>query len=353
MVSRQSGYALLVLVFAGLLIFLLGSTLFLIALSDLRVSRHLAEADRAFYYAEAGVELLKASLPRSHRELRGYRLQAEKLDSPRFSGSVVPLPGEDHAFLLTAEGKVGDKRRAAAAEARYFPFGGSAVFAGNFQSARATVEGSVYADYFLVDEGKTVVSGDLAVKRIEVRGGSYHYMGRILQREGSEITWPDFDLLSAKAKADGWPVPPVVEGSYRLEETARRTLYVPGNLSLDGWLGSNLIVVVAGDVTMSSLPTGRLVLFAKGEIELRAFGVADVRESQSLVLYSRERITVSGSGDRLLLRGVLLAPEVELRGVRLLYCHRAALPWLDLVPDELLALSPSFALEWLETRIRR
>ncbi|MFW0861762.1 MAG: hypothetical protein AAGT88_06735, partial [Dethiobacter sp.] len=78
---------------------------------------------------------------------------------------------------------------------------------------------------------------------------------------------------------------------------------------------------------------------------------ADVGERQSLVLFSRERIAVSGVG--LVFRGVLLAPEVELQGVSLLYCHRAALPWLDLVPAELLALSPTFALEWLETRIRR
>ncbi len=354
--SRQSGYALLVLVFTGLLIFLLGSTLFLIALSGLRVSRHLAEADRAFYYAEAGVELLKASLPRQHEKLASFQLQLERQGSPSFTGRVIPLEREKYAFLLAAVGRAGNKQRNAAAEARYFPFGGNAVIAGNLQVAGATVEGSVYADYFLVAEGKTVVSGDLAVIEIEIEateGGSLRHLGRILQREESEIIWTDFDLLSAKAKDGGWRVPPVVNGIYRLEELATGTWYVPGDLCLDGWRGSNLMVVVEGEVTMSRLPAGRLVLFAEGEIkiELQASGVADVGESQSLVLYSQEQITVSG--ENFLLRGVLLAPEVELQGVSLLYCHRAALPWLDLVPAELLALSPTFALEWLETRIRR
>ncbi|MBS3898080.1 MAG: hypothetical protein KGZ54_08175 [Dethiobacter sp.] len=350
MVNWQRGYALLLLVFATLLVFLLGSTIFLIALSDLRVSLHLAEADRAFYYAEAGVELLKANLPRSYSEMQGFRLQLEKLDSPRFSGSVSPLTGENYAFLLTATGQAGNKRREAAAEARYFPFGGSAVFAGNFLAAGANVKGSVYADYFLVGEGETVISGDLALKELRNMGGSYLCLGREWQREGARLSWSDFDCLTAKAKTEGWPMPPIVNDSYRLEDELGRW-YVPGDLLLDVRLGGDLLVAVAGDVTMSSLPAGRVVLFAQGEIVLQACGVANVWDSQSLVLYSQERITVAG--DCLLLRGVLLAPVVELQGASLLYCHRAALPWLELVPADLLALSPTYALEWLETRIRR
>lgn len=351
MVSKQNGYALLLLVFATLLIFLLSSTLYLIALSELRVSRHLSEADRAFYYAEAGVEVLKASLPRRFRELKGYRLQAEGLDSPRFTGSVTPLAGEEYAFMLTAIGQFADKRREVSAEARYFPFGGSAVFASNFRTAGATVQGSIYADYFLVGEGETVISGDLAVIELQVEGGSYLCLGREWQRAGPKLAWPDLTCLIAKAKAEGWPVPLGVNGSYGLADTATGTWYVPGDLLLNGWLGSNLLVVAAGDVTVNSLPAGRVVIFAQGEITVEARGGGNLSKNQSLVLFSRERITVSG--DCLLLRGVLLAPEVELRGASLLYCHRAALPWLELVPAELLAFKPTFALEWLDTRIRR
>ena len=349
--SKQNGYALLLLVFATLLIFLLGSTLYLIALSELRVSHHLTEVDRAFYYAEAGIALLKSSLPRRFRELQGYRLQAEGQDSPRFTGSVTPLAGEEYAFMLTAIGQVGDKRREVAAEARYFPFGGSAVFANSFLTEGATVQGSVYADYFIVGEGETVISGDLAVKELLFGGGSYLCQGREWQREGPELNWPDLTCLIAKANAEGWSVPLGVNGSYGLADTATGTWYVPGDLLLTGWLGSYLLVVAAGDVTVSSLPAGRVVLFAQGEITVQACGGGNLCENQSLVLFSRERITVSG--DCLLLRGVLLAPEVELRGASLLYCHRAALPWLELVPAELLVFKPTFALEWLETRIRR
>lgn len=351
MVTGQRGYALLLLLVATLLILLLGSTIFLIAFSDLRVSRHLAEADRAFYYAEAGVELLKSRLPRNFREIQGYRLQTEKLDSPRFSGSVTPLPGEEYAFLLTAEGQFADKRREARAEARYFPFGGNAVFAGNFQAAGATVQGSVYADNFLVAAGETKISGDLTVKGVETIGGSYYYQGRKLPREGSGLLWPDLESLTAKAITDGWPVPLSANGSYRFENTATGIFYVPGDLELSGWLGSQLFALVAGDVLLCSLPAGQVVLFAQGEIKLQACGIANTSQSQSLLFYSLERITVLG--DCLSFRGVLLAPEVELQGVSLLYCHRAALPWLSLAPAELLAISPTYALEWLETRIRR
>jgi len=352
MVNSQRGYALLLLVFATLLMFLLGSTLLFIALSDLRVSRHLAEADRAFYYAEAGVELLKASLPRRHREMQGYRLQVERLGSPRFTGLVAPLPGEEYAFLLTAEGQVGDKRREAAAEARYFPFGGSAVFAGSFQATRATVQGGVYADYFLVSDGETVISGDLAVKEIRLEGGgSYLCLGREWQRDGPDLVWPDLACLTAKAIIEGWRVPVGVNGSYGLDVTATGSWYVPGEMLLAGGLGSQLFVLADGNVTLRGLSAGQVVIFAQGEIVVEASGGGIGGESQSLLLFSKERITVLGEG--LLFRGVLLAPEVELRGASLLYCHRAALLWLELVPAELLAFKPTFALEWLETRIRR
>lgn len=349
---RQRGYALLLLVFATLLIFLLGSSLLFIALSDLRVSRHLAEADRAFYYAEAGIELLQASLPRRHSELRGYRLQAERLDSPRFSGSVTPLPGENYAFQLTAMGQAGVKRREAAAEARYFPFGGSAVFAGSFQASGATVLGSVYADRILVGAGETVISGDLAVKEIRLEeGGNYFCMGREWQREGPDLAWPDLACLAAKAKAEGWRVPVGANGSHGLDVTATGSWYVPGDLLFAGWLGSQLLVLTDGNVTLCGLSAGQVVIFAQGEIVVQASGGSIGGDGQSLLLFSEERITVSGDG--LSLRGVLLAPEVKLQGASLIYCHRAALPWLELVPEELLALKPSFALEWLETRMRR
>ncbi len=104
-------------------------------------------------------------------------------------------------------------------------------------------------------------------------------------------------------------------------------------------------------MTVSGLPAGWVVLFAQGEIVVSGAGGGNIGGRQSLALFSRERIEVSGLG--LVFSGVLLAPKVELRDVLLRSCHRAVLPWLNLLPEELLAFNPAFGLEWLETRIRR
>lgn len=354
MVTGQKGYALLVLLFVTLLLFLLGSTLLSIALSDLRVSTHLAEADRAFYYAEAGIKFLKASLPRQHKKLPSFQVQVEWQESPRFTGQAIPLVGEKYAFLLTAEGQAGKKQRRAAANARYFPFGGNGVIAGSLKATRAMVQGSVYTDRFLLGAGETVISGDLAAREISfgVEGGKYRCLGRDWRRAGEDLVWPEFTSMLAKAKAE-FDSPESVEAgeSYRLKGPVAGLWYVPGNLLLDSRFSGDGLVVVEGNVKVSGLPAGRVVLFAQGKIVVSGAGGGNVGGRQSLALFSRERIEVSGVG--LVFRGVLLAPKVELRDVLLRSCHRAVLPWLDLLPEELLAVNPAFGLEWLETRIRR
>lgn len=343
----RRGYALVLVLFVTLLCFLLGAALLQVGLGDLRVSRHMAEAMQAKYFAEAGVETVVAGLPREPTALLGYNASATRDDELCFTATAEPLPGELYAIRVRSEGRVGSKRRVVEAAVRYLPLGDYGVIAGSAHTSRVDVRGSVRCGLLWLGPGESAVAGNLHVGEMPLPLGTVDYGGYRCERH--EVNAGMFDLSACLDAAGGWAVPEESGGVYRLADGAGGRWFVPGDLLVTGETFADLLAVVAGHVVVEALPAGRMVLLAAGDVTFDTVGPADVMDGQQLVVIGGGWIRGSG----LALRGVLAAPEVDLADMVVHYCDRAVIPWLEYVPQALLLDCGSFVVEWVETEVRR
>jgi hypothetical protein len=348
---NQRGYALVLLIFLTLLLMMLGTALVTIAFSDFRISRHLAESERAFFSAEAGVEAALASLPGEHSAINTFTGELVQSEEPVFTVMIEPVVEEEYALRIQSQGSCGNKERTVEVVARYLPFGRNCVIAQSLRLECALIQGNVLTETLTIGPGETCITGDLAFREQLVSMGSIRCEGHYCTMDSGDF--PDVDFTLLKEAAAGWTVPDEIYGLYRVgEDPATGCYYVPGNLAIDGGLFTEAMLVVSGSVYIERLPMGRLALLSAGEIFFAKQGDTEGLPECELVAYSGVRIA-AGEAGAMSLRGVLMAPVVELREVTVFYSDRALIPYLDLMPQELLQYSPSFAVEWVDTEIRR
>lgn len=345
--NGRQGSTLVLLLLLTLVYFMLGTALFAVAFSDWRVSRHLEGAESAFYCAEAGVEAVLAALPREHEQVGVIIKQFVQAADPEFTATVAPVAGEDYTVRIEATGRSQEKSRTVEALARFRPFGLNCVVAETLDVEEALLEGGVLAGSMTVGSGETRVAGRLCLGAEPWLEGRLDCQVHRCEVDAPEIPRPDFEALQ-DAVAE-WPEPVGEDGCYRFPSTpVTGCFYIPGNLLLEGEMIAEALLVVAGDVEIHALPAGSLVLLAAGEITL-ACGEQEWQDSE-LVAYSAGRITVREGGR---LRGILMAPYVEMKEAAICFGDRAAMGFLDLIPRELLQVSPSFSVEWVDREIRR
>lgn len=343
----SAGYALVLVIMATLLCFLLGAALLEIGLADLRVSRHLSEAMQAKYFAEAGVETLVGGLPRRPSDLIGYSTVIERDDDLCFTVTAQPLSGEAYGIEVISEGRAGGKRRQVQARVRYLPLGSYGVIAQSLHAEALDVRGGVLCGLLWVGPGVTRIGGNLHAGEVPLSLGTVTSGG--YSCENHEVKDSYFALTDWLAAAAGWPVPPFVDGAYRLADGESGRWYVPGELVLEGSGPDGALLAVAGNVRVEELPAGRVVLLAAGDVTFLREEPAELLDGQQLVVIASGWIRGKG----LALRGVLAAPEVDLSGMVISYCDRAVLEWLDELPESLFTGCGSFLVEWVETEVRR
>ncbi|EEG78345.1 PilX N-terminal domain-containing pilus assembly protein [Dethiobacter alkaliphilus] len=341
--KEERGYVLLVLMYVIIMLTLLGVTVLSIGLMDLKVSGHMAEAKRAYYYAEAGVALMVAGLPREVGLLAEYAAEEDYGPSPRFR-AVVSEGEKSYVKRIESLGRYGDKERRVEVLARLQPFGGNAVVAEEIVLEEVAVRGSVLAGDVEFN-GANRIAGDLYVR--ELVAGEAEVGGHGCVWDGE-----DFPLVDIGEMETGeWEIPPVVDEVFWLEgdyEGCER-LFVPGDLVIGEEFWFTGMIVVLGEVRLLEVPWGDVVLLAEGEVIIE--GGFGGEEPGSLVVYSGER--VSGFLWWEEIYGVLMAPVVELSRVVVCYDDRAVMDVLEELPAELLGYCPGFNLTWLETELRR
>ena len=166
--SKNQGSALLWLLYTVAIFTLLSSSLLKLALSDLRVSGHLINAERAQYAAEAGIEYAVAVLPWRWRELAAGSWQYEQQEDPCFTGSAQR---ENSSLLrIHAQGRAGGMVRDVEVLASLRPFARQALIARQLWGQAITVVGHVAADE-VVFRTDSYIDGDLRLPGWNCRMG--------------------------------------------------------------------------------------------------------------------------------------------------------------------------------------
>ena len=347
--SKNQGSALLWLLYTVAIFTLLSSSLLKLALSDLRVSGHLINAERAQYAAEAGIEYAVAVLPWRWRELAAGSWQYERQEEPCFT---VSAQRENSSLLrIHAQGRAGGMVRDVEVLASLRPFARQALIARQLWGQAITVVGHVAADEVVFRTDSSYIDGDLRAARLELQdGGSYHCTGYHWTQGRPYTLEVDFPLLVQEAVLQGWSEAEDVAGVYLVDGERPGPLLAPGKVEIDlqtPWEG--LLVALDEVKLLTWAPGSQIVLLAAEEVELNAVG--EVWQG-SLFVYSAVQITCRASAG-LRLDGCLLAPQLDLRDLEISYCDEAVLKQLDLLPAELLQVAPTFDLQWLELTPRR
>jgi hypothetical protein len=347
----KKGYAIVILLVSISLVTLLGVSLFTLAQINDRVSRHMAEADRAWYAAEAGVEWAIAALPRDCGELVGYETEFVHLDEPVFSVTVKPSMEQDYAWHISSVGIAGNKMRRSEAHVWLWPFGRRALIAREAILTKVGVQGSVIACSVVFGPGETVVTGRLLYENLTL-GGGWYVCGEEQVLVGHELPEVDFAKLVERAEDELWPSL-VGEGSVRLDEEAgiaEGPLLVMGDLVLAGGFAFDGVILVTGSVDVAGLPEGQVVLLVQEDILFS--GDVQMDEGSALVAWCGGVCAYPG-GSGLILRGVLFAGVLDLTDMEIVYCDLPAVLAMDAMPEALVNYSPSFGVEWLEVGTRR
>ncbi|MCR3921839.1 MAG: PilX N-terminal domain-containing pilus assembly protein [Firmicutes bacterium] len=347
--SNRRGTALVWLLFAVLLFSLLGTSLFQLAMSDLRVSGHLVAAEEAQYAAEAGIELAVSVLPWLYSELGEDEWQVEHFAAPTF---VVTAKREDSGLVrIHAQGHAGAMTKDVEVLASLRPFGRQALVGQRTWLTGVNVVGHVCTDEIVFDQLQSHISGDLRTLWLELlAGGSYLCEGHLCGNGRPYELEVDFVHLAEEAWLCGWQEPDLVDDVYQVDGRQPGPLYAKGTVEInlqEPWQG---LLIAEEDVSIDTwVDESQLVILAKGDVFL---GGVDEMWQGSLFVYSGGTIyrTVAGC---LELSGCLVAPALELAGVTITYGDEAILAQLEVLPVELLKVAPTFDLEWLELAPRR
>ena len=345
--NDERGYALFLLLYLMLLLTVLATAVLHIALMDMRVSGHMAEADRAYYSAEAGMEWMLVDLPRDIESLTEYTAEKEFGGSVQFVASVHD-GDEPYVKRITSTGHFGNKSRTVEVQAGLLPFGGYSIIAEEMVLEQVRVSGGLLAAEVIFAGNECRVAGELCYK--DTVSGDYVVDGQHCLWEGEDF--PEMDFAVFVAWAEGWLQPPQMGEEYCLNaeysDIVNDRLFVPGDLVIEAGFHFDGVIVVQGDVTLHAMPIGAVVLLAEKEVR---FAWHDFELTEDvLVLYSGEVISNEAPLD---MNGVLMAPVVELSDAVIRYDDAAVMGWLTELPEALLTYCPSFAVTWLEAELRR
>lgn len=353
--KENEGYILVLLVFAIMVFTVLGAAALTISLSDLRTSAHWAEADVAYYYAEAGVEKAVSLLPVEPERLGVFRADFTRAGVPAFTVTVEPVTAGGAeaapAVRILSVGKSGSKQRTADVIARWRPLGWNALVGEEISLCNVETVGHVTGDSLVFGGGVNRVAGNITSCSTE---GDVVCEGKQTHREEFARVSLDFAALAERALAEGWFTPGARDVVYVLEGVSgANRMYLPGDAVFMPGFSCSGLIVCRGDVTVEGpLLSGKMTVLAEGDITIRSSLLMTASFDGSFFLYSGGCLRREG-GRLLGLNGVLMGRELTLMNMSVRYCDRAVLACLDGLPESLWRYSPSFDLEWVEAVQRR
>jgi hypothetical protein len=369
------GYALIIVLFAMMLFSLLGVTVFSVTLADMRISRHIAQADQAYYYAEAGIERAAAELPRAVACYLAYEAEFERLEGqadgpPYFTVTVAPYSGAEEDRLrkrIRATGMAEGKQRTVEVWAGLQLFGGNVLVSpGLIALDQVTAGGNVLAGEVLFQFGQSEIRGNLVhdLDVATVGGGGYRVLGQECSVPFPGESNVDFDLLEALARSGcgEWFIPEQGEdGSCDWRDfpctDSCGGVFVPGDLTIAGDFLFSGLMVARGTVYLQTAEVyGPLAILAEGDILLGMGGDVPVHGMYGgCLLYSAGEI-LDTRADKLpcIVHGVLIGRGgISLTNVELIYEEEPLLPYVEALPEGALPHYPSLLLEWVDTAPRR
>jgi hypothetical protein len=345
----ERGAALIWLLLAALLFFLLGGALLQTAFSDLRIGGYLLAAEQAHYAAEAGIETAAAVLGPLCRDLGEEGWSFEHPGEPSFA--VRAEREEGQVLRITATGSAGNRIKVLEVLAYLRPLGRQALTGGAVKLQEAKVTGHISADEVVFAGGHNSVHGDLRALRVEVDpGGSYTCSGCLCSDGRPYNTRIDFAGLAWEALFSGWTEIAADDGCCLVESLESGPAIAAGDTEIMPQAPLAGLLVALGNVVIGNWVNGsRLAVVANGDVLLCGSGN---EWEGSLFVASSGRI--ANGGERpLVFSGCLVAPSIVLGDATVNYCDAAVLDNIFYLPSALLRLQPTFDLEWLEKRPRR
>ena len=333
------------------------------ALLDRQIGRNVAGYDLLYYYAEAGIELALAVLPRDYEEFLAFEGVFENLDKPPYFKVEVTNTGENNTKLLYSTGYLEGKKRALKVLARFSPLGANGLYSKEYILLDCVdVRGNVTGGEVSFCSGASRIWGNLYCKDVRAfDGGIIDVYGRRCELAEVPVFAPDFNALYEKAQnGDGWYMPEVTDNDFiwgELFAEDARKVFVPGNLLIEGEFFFNGLIVVRGEVIFRCPSADNmLVLLAEGNIflEMEQEPVSAIMGSN--IFYSSEMICDCRSGaiQRLKVEGALLAKDgLELSGLDLIFNEEGLYEYLEEIGPESFVGLASFNLEWVDSVPRR
>ena len=344
MMRGEKGSALLFVVMMMTLFTGLGFALMSITLADYRISRHLADSDKAYYAAEAGVQFAVAQLPRIYEEFLVYEDTLVRQDeAPYFSVDVASHGAGKRIYSVgTWEGKT----RVLEVMAEICHLGGYVLVSGGQALLDdVMIDGNVSADEIIFCCRGSDVGGDmfyLSALRC-VNGGSYLCGGKErLLAELPEIVI-DFEVYGERVVEEGdWLLvgggdEPVLLRDF-VDQHVYQRIFIDGDLVIDGVFDFDGLMVVRGSVDVSSGNIGgNFALLAEDDITFSVDGSEGEHVVGSSFFYSGGRIVDRRSGlkRRFLFHGAMMAVgDVELGEFDLVFDGGAVSAWFWELPEE-------------------
>ena len=339
------GATLIWLMFIVLLFLLLGGTLISLAYSDWRVSRHLWAATQARYAAEAGIELALSALGPVYLQLDtewSYLHTGE----PEFTVRALRL--DERTLKIKATGMAGGITETMEVLASWRPLGRQGIRGRKVTLNGVTVHGHVLCEQITFNAERSRVYGTLSARHIY--GGGEEVCGHRCQEGMPYKSAVNFLHLAEQAQREGWEIIVAEEEAYLVKALPDVPLLVFGDAEMQLEQTAVGVLVALGDVYIKEWAAGsQIVMLAAGDLYLPYSGGV---WTGSLFAYSGQKIVREGQ-QPLSLAGSLMASELVLERLEIVYDDEAVFAVLAYLPESLLTLQPGFDLEWLDVEPRR
>ncbi len=320
---NEKGSALLFVLMVMSLVTCLGFALLNITLSDYRVSSHLADMDRAYYAAEAGVQMAYAVLPKKYEEYISFEKTIVREQEPHFT---VDICSDGNRKLIKSTGKWSGKTKVVNVVADICHLGGYVLISG----------GELLLNDVTFDGKKVEVDKEYSV---------------------------DFEDYEKKATEEvGWLITGGEAGAVLFRdficEGGQQKIFVAGDLVIEGFFCFDGLLVVRGCVDINSGHLdGSFVLLAEDDI---SFTVDEIEGEHvaigSCFLYCGGRITDRRTGfkRRFLFHGTMMAAgDIDLEEFDLVYNDKAVSECFFHLPENLFLPFTAFVLTWIDFMPRR
>lgn len=363
MIRGEKGSALLFVLMMMMLCTGLGFALMSITLSDYRISRHLADTDRAYYAAEAGVQLAVASLPKAYGEYLAFEdTLVRESEAPYFT---VDVSSDGVRKRIHSVGIWYGKTRVVDVFAEICHLGGHVLISGGEVLLEdVTIDGNMLADEIVFCCSKSDVSGDIffhsAVRCLN--GGSYLCRGKEISLAELPVFVDFEDYAQRAAEEEDWLIVGGGEETVFFNEFVDQVVYqkifIAGDLVINGVFEFEGLVVVRGSVDVNSGDImGNFVLLAEDDISFSVDGSEGEHVAGgSCFFYSGGSIVDRRSGlkRRFLFQGAMVAAgDVDLWEFDLVFDGEAVTVWFSELPEDLFLPFTTFNLTWVDLSPRR